>query len=306
MGLDANSLPSKTSQFISSRGKAREFFLVANSRSQSKINPSDSPERFRMRVSIIQGRDGLTPESSDWGDFERAIRAAEPDLLLMNEMPFGHWLAQDDKYDPLLANASLAVHRHGLSALRRLGVRMVLSSQPVETKNCLANEAFALVNGVYLFGHQKHYFPNEDGYYEKTWFQTEITGFDVIDIANIRCGFLICTELFFNEWARHYRRLGASLIAVPRASGMSYERWRIAATMAALVSGCYVVTSNRAGKSLNGQQFGGRGFAVAPDGTLIAETSEDTPISTFELDEEWSARQRTMYPCYVDEAPIRE
>lgn len=73
-----------------------------------------------------------------------------------------------------------------------------------------------------------------------------MAGFDVLEYRGQRLGVLLCTELMFTEWARHYRRQGAHVIAVPRASGMSMRKWHTAAAMAAIVSGCYVLSSNRA------------------------------------------------------------
>jgi N-carbamoylputrescine amidase len=165
----------------------------------------------------------------------------------------------------------------------------------------LANEAFVLEKGVYHPAHHKHYFPSEPGFFETAWFHPEQPGFDAVEASGIRIGVLLCTELFFNEWARHYRRQGVQLIAVPRASGTALERWRTAAAMAAIVSGAYVVSSNRVGRAAKGQVFGGRGFAYAPDGTLIAETSDEEPVVVFELNPEVSIQQQREYPCYVPE-----
>ena len=64
--------------------------------------------------------------------------------------------------------------------------------------------------------HHKHYFPEEAGYFEATWFRTEISGFNAISAAGINSGVPLCTELFFNEHARAYGKQGADLIVVPR------------------------------------------------------------------------------------------
>ena len=103
-------------------------------------------------------------------------------------------------------------HDLGVDALKRLGLPLVLSSRPVPSANILANEAFALIDGNYHFAHQKHYFPEEPGFYETAWFRTAQKGF---------------------------------------------ERRKTAAAMAAIVSGCYVVSSNRVGKTGTELVFGG-------------------------------------------------
>ena len=258
-----------------------------------------------MRVAVMQGLDGLMADSPDWKQIKRRVQEVRPDILVTNEMPFGNWLAGAETFDPDAAAASVAAHEGGLLALQGLGVPVVLSSRPVMLADGLANEAFTLAGGTYCFGHHKHYFPAEPGFHETMWFRTGRSGFDAVEAAGIRAGFLLCTELFFNEWARQYRRQGAQLIAVPRASGESVDKWHAAARMAAIVSGCFVASSNRAGWAAPDLTFGGRGFAMAPDGTLMGETSESSPVFAFDLDPERSASQQAEYPCYVTEAAIR-
>jgi N-carbamoylputrescine amidase len=71
--------------------------------------------------------------------------------------------------------------------------------------------------------------------------------------------------------------------------------------MASLVSGSYVVSSNRFGCSRSGTRFGGGGFAYAPGGRLLATTSQAEPLQTFELDPSLPAIAQREYPCYVAE-----
>jgi predicted amidohydrolase len=54
----------------------------------------------------------------------------------------------------------------------------------------------------------------------------------------------------FNDHVRAYGRLGASLIAVPRATGLSTDIWHAAAKMAAMVSGTYVLVTTSADRPL--------------------------------------------------------
>jgi N-carbamoylputrescine amidase len=112
---------------------------------------------------------------------------------------------------------------------------------------------------------------------------------------------LLCTELMFNEHARRYGRAGADLIVVPRATGHEHGAWVTGGAMAAIVSGSYAVSSNRVGATAGSPEFGGRGLAFAPDGTLLAETSADAPLVVIELAPEIARRQKAEYPCYVVE-----
>jgi N-carbamoylputrescine amidase len=165
----------------------------------------------------------------------------------------------------------------------------------------LANEAFVLENGVVRPLHRKQYFPNEPGWFESEWYAGDDSGFSVAEVLGVKIGVLLCTEAMFNEHARAYGKQQASLIVIPRASGTNIESWKIAGAMASLVSGAYVVSSNRVGRAKGGTQFGGGGFAYAPQGRLLAITSPASHMQTFDLDPEIPASAQRDYPCYVPE-----
>lgn len=109
------------------------------------------------------------------------------------------------------------------------------------------NEAFSIEGERIKILHRKQFFPNEAGWYEGIWFHSDDSGFVIHEVAGLKIGILLCTELMFNEHARHYGRAGADLIVVPRATRQSQEKWVTAGSMAAIVSGSYVVSSNRVG-----------------------------------------------------------
>ena len=253
-----------------------------------------------MKLSVCQLPDGLSPEHPEWVDLLRRIENDRPDIAVLNEMPFGAWVADRDTFDSNLAKAAVDMHEKAIPALERLPAA-VLSSRPVPGPHKLSNEAFLIAGGVYQPIHHKHFFPEEPGFFEDTWFAPQRPGFEVVEHRGLRIGVLLCTELMFNEWARHYRRQGAHVIAVPRASGASHK-WDIAAAMAAVVSGCYVVSSNRAPQANDaGSNFSGRGFAFSPSGELLGETSTSTPLVTIDIDLARVAEAQRSYPCYVRE-----
>ncbi|WP_254632429.1 MULTISPECIES: carbon-nitrogen hydrolase family protein [Achromobacter] len=256
---------------------------------------------MEMRICMMEGPVDLQPAGATWEGLAERIVELAPDLLVTNEMPFGPWLAADPVYDAERAAASVRLHEAGLAALAALGVPAIVSSRPVPAGERLANEAFALQDGRYTRLHHKQYFPEEPGFFEATWFRPAFEGFEVFEVGGIRLGVQLCTELMFNEHSRRYGRAGAELIVVPRASALSVGRWLTAGAMAALVSGCYVVSSNRAGRAQTGQVFGGAAFAFQPDGELLARTGDAESIVTIEVDPARSRAQQSCYPCYVRE-----
>jgi len=254
-----------------------------------------------MKVSYIQSPHYMTHDSLQWQALKQAILMHKPDVLVTNEIPFGKWLPCNPIYSKKDAQQWIKDSDDGLTQLQQLDIALILSSRAIQATHRLANEAFVLEHGHYHFAHQKHYFPEESGFYETAWFTTDKPGFKVVKTAQLTIGFLLCTELMFNEWARAYGRQGAHLIVIPRATGQNYDNWKTAAAMAAIVSGCYVVSSNRVGKHDQQLTFGGKGFAFAPDGSPISETSAEHPVVSFELDLAKVATAQAQYPCYVKE-----
>jgi predicted amidohydrolase len=253
----------------------------------------------------VEWPEGLLPGGAEWEKISRQFVDAENDILITNEMPFGFWQPIRRPFDIQAAREWAALHERALDTLSRLPVAAVISSRPVFTDNRLVNEAFVLREGRYDFIHQKHYFPSEAGWEEEAWFELQRPGFDVIKIAGIEVGVLICTELMFVEKARHLGRAGADLIAVPRATGVDHRMWRTAASMAGIASGACIVSSNRVG-NLPGSNlvFGGGGFTVDSDGLEIAVTSDEHPAITLEIDATLTAASKCRYPVYVKEPDL--
>lgn len=255
-----------------------------------------------MRVGFVEWPDGLLPEGSDWEAIGTEIAEASIDLLVTNELPFGDWIAAAASFDRDTAAASIAVHEAGIAALARFQVGAVLTSRPVWFGEKLANEAVHIADGVARAVHRKRYFPSEPGWYEGQWYAPG-NGFRLAGINDAKVGVLLCTDVMFNEHARAYGRDGADLIVVPRATGREVEPWLTAGAMSALVSGAYVVSSNRVGRQGAGPDFGGVGFAYAPGGALLATTSPSNRLGIIEVDLALGKRAKQAYPVYVD-API--
>jgi N-carbamoylputrescine amidase len=256
-----------------------------------------------VKIGVCESPPEMEPGSATWQRFAESVCKAELDVFLINEMPFGGWISSGEELDPETWRRSCETHDKGVERLDELGAQDVLGSRPKELDGRRINEAFVWSREKGYEGvHTKQYFPDEEGYYEARWFQAGERHFHVADAGDVRVGFLICTEVMFNEHARHYGRHGAHVIAVPRAVGRaSLPRWLVAMKMAAVVSGCYVITSNRNGVDSKGQEFGGCGWIVDPAGDLVAQTSWASPIVTYDIDLDFVTRAQSEYPCYVEE-----
>ncbi|WP_250152450.1 carbon-nitrogen hydrolase family protein [Ancylobacter radicis] len=253
-----------------------------------------------MRVAFVQWPDGLIPHSPEWQQIARAVEDAGPDLLVTNQLPFGSWVAGSPRYDEKTAAETIDIHDEGIKALSDLDLPAVITSRPVWSDGLLANESVVLEGRRVRYLHRKLVLPDQEGWRERTWFRPGRGGPLLADVLGIRVGVLLCTELMFNEMARHLGGDGAELIVVPRATDAP-SPCMTAGAMAAIVSGSYVVSSNRVGRAGNNPEFGGPGFAFAPDGALMATTSADENIVVVEIDARAARRQKCRYPCYLAE-----
>ncbi|KRQ98877.1 hypothetical protein CQ10_26220 [Bradyrhizobium valentinum] len=92
--------------------------------------------------------------------------------------------------------------------------------------------------------------------------------------------------------ARRLGQAGVQLIAAPRATS-GHPRWDVAVRMAAIAAGAFVVTANRRGALAGGS------WIVAPDGDILARTSEDNPLISLEIDLSAADAAKLTYPRNV-------
>lgn len=251
-----------------------------------------------MRVAFAEWPDGLLPSGTEWENFAETIQDVKPDLLVTDQLPFGSWLAGTPRFDRGAAGDSVALHAEGVQALASLHLPAVVTSRPAWFGDRLVNEAVVIEGEVVRFLHRKQILPDQEGWREKAWYEPGREGFLTADVLGVRVGVLLCTELMFTERARQYGAAGAELIVVPRSTPEGAP-CAPAALMAAVVSGSYVVSSSRVGQTGHGPEFGGRGFAYAPDGSPMAVTSPESTLRVVDIDPGASRRQKCRYPCYL-------
>ena len=260
-----------------------------------------------MRLAVCEAPPRLLAGDSSWRQLTERVKALSPDILLLNEMPFGQWVSVGPDRDDRQLLESRRLHEDGIAHLAELGALHVLGTQPVLENGRSVNRAYAW-NAVSGFSpvHTKQFFPNEGGFYEARWFERGTLRFGIADAGGLNVGFLICTDVMFNEWTRYYGRRGAHLIAVPRATPVGSEkRWKTMMSAAAIVSGCYVASSNRRGRDDSGLEFAGGGWIFDPFGDLIAETSVEEHVVAVKVDLDMAARAQREYPCYVEDISPR-
>lgn len=236
------------------------------------------------------------------------VRSRRSDFLLLPELCFSPWLALDREPDAARWQRSVADHERRIADLAALGAPAVLGTRPI------VNAQGSRRNAAYLWTDQtgatplreKYYLPDEPGYWEASWYDRGVRQFDVARVLAARLGVLICTEMWFFEWARQYAAARADLLCVPRATPYgSTDRWLAGGRAAAVCAGAYCVSSNLwyppSVADADGAVCGGLAWVIDPDGEILATTDAYTPFVTVELDLEVARAAKSTYPRYVRE-----
>ena len=253
-----------------------------------------------MRVTVCELNDEPEAFEADWSALCAHVRRERSELVLLPEMPFGRWFAITRPFEGRRWHGAIDAHRQWAPRIAELGAPAVICTRPTERRGRRLNEAIVVTAEGSRPVHDKRYLPDEEGYWEASWYEAGDGAFDPFVIGGATLGAQICTEMWMLDVSRHYGLGGTDIIAVPRVTpASSRERWLIGGRAAAIVSGAFCVSSNRSGISAAGDPFGGQGWIVDPDGAVLAVTSDAEPFATRDLNLARSAQAKTTYPRYV-------
>ncbi len=255
-----------------------------------------------MRITVCELPPDWVATNNVWQAFGVQLEAQACEWLLLPEMPFNPWLASSRAVDPDRWRSAVATHDHWIQRLGELPARVVIGSRPVVDRGRFFNEGFVWQRSSgYRAVHRKYYPPDEEGFWEASWYERGDGDFRVADVEGVRVGFLICTELWFGERAHAYARDGVDLIVCPRATpAASTAKWIAGGTTAAVVAGAFCLSSNFSGPNVEGLPFGGVGWVIEPEeGRVMGLTSEATPLVTTDIDPVWAEKAKHTYPRNV-------
>lgn len=255
-----------------------------------------------MKITVCELNNDASQFKKDWLALIAHCQEHQSDLVLLPEMPFYPWIAHTPKIDDSLKQKAIASHQEWLQRIPELGVNIVAYSKPVQQENKFYNTAYIWTpKDGHQKVHTKHFFPEEPGFYEATWFDHEPEHFELIEVAGIKIGFLLCTEVWFTQFARKYGFAGIDLLLCPRATGKSsVPQWLRCGQTLSIISGSYCLSSNRSGIGAENFEWGGTGWISQPmDGTLLGTTTKDTPFLTINIDLKKTALAKKEYPLYV-------
>ena len=232
------------------------------------------------------------------------VARTRAELVVLPELAFSTWLAVDPVPDLAAWQASVDEHDAAIAGLDALGAAAAVGSRPtVEPDGRRHNTAFAWSRGAGAVRvRDKHYLPDEPGYWEASWYDPGELSHDTCRVAGATVGVLLCTDLWFFEGARQYARAGTELLCLPRATPHeSLAKWLAGGQVAAICSGAYCLSSNQWVPGGSPLECGGMGWVIGPDGDVLATTSPDEPFVTVEVDLAVAREAKGTYPRYVRE-----
>ncbi len=239
-----------------------------------------------MRVAAL-GIDCSDPQRT----WETVTQIPEVDLLVLPELAFMPWLCATRDVDTA-AWARAADSQH-LDRLAKVPAAVIVGTRA----RGRFNEAFMWTAGNGLrVTHAKTYLPDEEGFWEASWYDRGAVAFEVADSPAGRIGASVCTEMWFTQ----HVFADADIIAVPRATPIeTTEKWLAGGSTHAVTSGAFCISSNRC-ELVSGTTMGGAGWIADPEGTMLAVTSAVQPVIVIDIDLADARAAKQTYPRYVD------
>ena len=85
-----------------------------------------------MKITVCELHPDMLPQSADWRAFASRVKREKPDILLLNEMPFGPWIAAGEQPDLSVIALSQRLHQQGIAQLQELGVPTILGTRAAD------------------------------------------------------------------------------------------------------------------------------------------------------------------------------
>ena len=254
-----------------------------------------------MRVTVCELADERDALARDWERLVAHVKAQRSELVLLPEMPFCSWFAVTPVFDESAWQSAVASHDAWQTRLEELAPAIVLGTRPVNCNGQRLNEGFSWSKETaYTIAHHKYHLPNEEDFWEASWYQPGDGSFTSLQCSDARVGFAICTELWVMENARRYGKEGVHLIVTPRATPKaSLERWLVAGRAAAIISGAFSLSSNHVSTERHSLQLGGQGWIITPEGEVLGLTSREQPFVSAEVELNAAELAKSTYPRYV-------
>lgn len=257
-----------------------------------------------MKVTVCQLSAGPDKLEKQWRELVTHTTQNRSELVLLPEMPFYPWICSMLPVNTQLWLESVEAHILWNQKLFELGADIVIGTRPVvdsdSRKRFNSGYVWAAQSGMQDI-HDKVYIPDEEGFWEATWYDRGEKSFNAFTFAGIVIGFSICTELWFMEHIREYGKQRIHFLVCPRCTPLeTVDKWIAGGRAAAVISGAFCLSSNHQGIAPDEETIlGGVGWIIDPEGTVLGTTDNQTPFITLNLDISLAERAKSTYPRYV-------
>lgn len=251
-----------------------------------------------LKVTVTQMSHEPERFAQEWEQLVAHVHKEQSQLVLLPEMPFSPWFGSSPDFDPARWQAAVAMHDQWMQRLPELAPALVLGSRPINRNGRRFNEGFLWEpDSGYHATHVKYYLPDEEGVWEASWYQPGDGDFTPVERQGARIGMLICSELWALERARAYGQRGVHLLVSPRLTEQATtDKWLVAGRAAAILAGAFSLSSNRISAPGAAEGFGGVGWVIDPEGTVLALTSQQQPILSIEIPLRQAEEAKRSYP----------
>ena len=261
-----------------------------------------------MKVTVCELPNEVKALEAAWNNLAEHVQVQGSELVLLPEMPFYRWLAHTRDVDAGQWEMAVRAHEDWITRLTDLAPvsspqgATVISTRPVTLDGVRQNAGYVWEpeSGAQTV-HTKYYLPDEDGFWEASWYERGDGDFSLSNTSKGKIGFLICTEIWFNHHAREYGKQGMQILVCPRATPRgTAPKWVVGGQAAAVVSGAYCLSSNLAGRTPEGGDYAGVGWIIEPnEGKVLGLTSPEQPFLTLDIDLAEADKAKSTYPRYV-------
>ncbi len=125
----------------------------------------------------------------------------------------------------------------------------------------------------------------------------------IFDWEGITSGCVICYDLRFGEWIRHYALKGVKVLFISAEwPNMRAEHWNLLLRARAIENQMYIVSCNRCGIS-DGTTFDGGSLVVDPWGKVLLDAGKMEGFSFLDLDLDKVDEARAKVPVFRDRIP---
>ena len=232
-------------------------------------------------------------------------RSQGADLALLPEIPLNRWSPASKQVSDADAE-ELDGWRQLLmaEAAESVGIGLVGGAIIRDPDTEIRHNTALLYDGggACLTRYRKIHLPEEEGYWETSHYKPGTEPPKAIPGAfSLVVGLQICSDVNRPQGFQILSSGGAEVVFAPRATPPeTYERWRLILRANAIMSGTYVVSTNRP-RPEGGAPIGGPSVVIDPFGHVMMETTD--PIAVVRLKRSVVEKARREYPGYLERFP---